>query len=146
MDRDANRQIITSNTAFNTSKSVTFAAATTGSVAVHDLMQITGDVMLQVYISVQEDLTSGGESVIDIGITTSTGYFISTAFTNVVTTRKGTYSSPFEASGIADEYLSFFTGDTKLVYEVETATLTGGTMTVYCLWRPLSENASVVAL
>ena len=67
-DRDANRQIISSNEAFKLESTWTFATSTTGAIGQHTIFTVTGNVGVDMFIALcDSDLTSGGAATISIG-------------------------------------------------------------------------------
>jgi hypothetical protein len=110
----------------------------------------TGDVMLQVIAWVKDTVTSLGAATIELGVAGDTAALIAlTAKTNLVTGRLWHDSTPtttIEAIDF-DGARSFFlpNGPRDIILTIATADLTAGDIEFYCLWRPLSAGASVVA-
>jgi hypothetical protein len=129
-----------------TIKAVVFAAATTGSVAVHNLFTVTGLVKLKIFGVCSEDLASGGASTVEVGTTLNTAGLI--ALTTSTTIDSGDI---WNAAAPASDYVSstlseFLVNATTIKYEIKVDTVTDGTITFYCIWTPLDSTGSVVAI
>lgn len=144
MQRDGGYAPIQSNDSMLALKSVTFAALTTGSAAAHDLFTVTGDVLVRVFAVCSADLTSGGAATIEVGIAGNTAALI--AQTTATGIDQGEIWVDNAAATVeALPATQILTEGSDVIYTVGTTTVTGGTMTFYCLWRPLSVGSSVVA-
>jgi hypothetical protein len=143
MDRDGNRQVITSNEAFKLESTWTFAAATTGSVAAHTVFTVTGNVLVQVFGICDTDLTSGGAAKIEMGVTGNTAGLI--AQTTATTVDNGDiWVDASAAVGVEALPSTFILNDgLDILLTVSAATVTAGVIDFYCLWRPLSADANI---
>jgi len=144
IDRDANRQVITSNEAFKLESTWTFAAATTGSIASHTLFTVTGNVLLSVFGVVDTTIDSAGAPTIEVGVTGNTAVLIAQGtaknyadgdiYVDATDTRVGAGAVP--AMQIINDGLD-------VLLKITGATLTGGVVDWYCLWRPLSSDGNI---
>jgi len=149
MDRDANRQVISSNEAFKVENTITFAAATTGSVATHTLFNVTGNVLVTVCGVVDTTLNSAGAPTISIGTAANTAAIIASTtaknladgdvWVDATDTRVGVgylYSDGVSEVGVIND-------GADITYTIASATVTAGVIDFYCLWRPLSSDGKV---
>lgn len=141
--RDANRVPIT-GLGLIVTKSITYAAGTTGATGASDLFTVTGDVSVRLFAKCTADLTSGGAATIEAGITGNTAGLI--ALTTATGIDAGeiwldTAAATIEALP-AEQIL---VGGTDIIQTIADATITGGVLTYYCLWTPLSEDGDVIA-
>ncbi len=144
LDRDANRQPITSNEAFKLESTWTFVAATTGAIASHTLFTVTGNVLLAVFGIVDTTLDSAGAPTIEVGVTGNTAVLIAQGtaknyadgdvYVDATDTRVGAGAPPaMQAINDGLDVLLKITG----------ATLSAGVIDFYCLWRPLSSDGLI---
>jgi len=144
IDRDANRQVITSNEAFKLESTWTFAAATTGAVGNHTLFTVTGNVLLSVFGVVDTTLDSAGAPTIEVGVTGNTAVLIAQGtaknyadgdiYVDATDTRVGAGAVP--AMQIINDGLD-------VLLKITGATLTAGVVDWYCLWRPVSSDGNI---
>jgi hypothetical protein len=122
------------------SKSVTFAAATTGAVGVFPLFTITGPCIAKVIGYCSSDVTGSG--TIEVGIAGDTAALIAqTTGSNIVTGKFWTTNTP--AIDMADTTGKALALD--IAYKIASNTLTAGTVTFYCYFRPMSPTSTCVA-
>ena len=141
--RDANGVPITNPLGLMLSKTITYAALTTGAVAVVDLFTVTGDVMVNIFAICSDDLTSGGGATIEVGITGNTPALIAQSVATTID--KGEiWTATNPPTVVAVPSLFILTG-TNIQQKVATTTITGGTLKYYCFWQPLSDDGNVVA-
>lgn len=141
--RDANHVPITGLGLIAT-KSITYAALTTGAVGASTLFTVTGDVVVRLFAKCTSDLTSGGSATIEAGISGNTASLIAQ------TTATGIDSGEIwiDTSAATVEALpaqQILVGGTDITQTIATDTLTGGVLTYYCLWTPLSSDGNVEA-
>ena len=144
IQRDANHVPIHGKYPFIVSKEVTFTAGGNGAVGAIDLFTVTGDVLVTVFGICSTNLTSGGSSTLEVGIAGNTaGLIAQTTSTDIddgevwIDTAPATIEALPSAQILAD--------GTDIIQTVGTATVTAGVITYYCLFRPLSDGATVVA-
>ena len=144
--RDANRVAI-QGLSLTKVEAVTFAAATTGSVAQHDLFTVTGDNLVTIFGICNTSLDSGGVATISVGSVGNVAAIIPvTTATDIddgdiwVDATPGVQIEALPASSL------FVINDGQdITYDILTATITAGQIDFYCLYRPLESTARVVA-
>lgn len=141
--RDANRVPIT-GLGLQAEKSITYAAGTTGAIGASTLFTVTGDVAVRVFAKCTSDLTSGGVATIEVGIAGNTAALIP------LTTATGIDAGEIwidtaAATVEALPALQILVGGTDISQKITDATITGGVLTYYCLWFPISSDGNVVA-
>lgn len=139
-----NGNVPVSESGFVAIKNITFTgAAGAGAVGTISLFTITGDVLAKVFGTVTTDL-AGALATIEIGISGNTTGFITTT----LATDLDTGEAWIDATPAALEQL---TANSKILSTNVIATIalgsgiTGGVLNLYCVWKPVSANASVVA-
>jgi hypothetical protein len=140
--RDANHVPITSK-GLTESKAITYVAGTTGAVDATTLFTVTGTVIATVFAVCSSDLISGGSATIEVGIAGNTASLIAQTTATGIDSGEiwvDTSSATIEALP-SDKIIA----GTDIIQTIATATLTGGTLTYYCQWTPVSSGASVVA-
>lgn len=105
------------------------------------LFTVTGDVIVVVFAICSEDLTSAGN--IEVGISGNTAALIAqTTAANIDNGEVWVDTSPATVESLPGAKLLANGTD---VIETISADVTDGTLTYYCLWRPLSGTSNVVA-
>ena len=146
MDRDANRQIITSNEAFRLESTWTFAAATTGAVTAHTLFTVTDNVLLCVFGVVDTTLTSGGSATVEVGVTGNTAVLIGQSTATALADGEIWRDNTLTRVGAGEiTPMNIINDGSDIILTIGTATVTAGAIDFYCLWRPLNENSNVIA-
>lgn len=141
--RDGNRVPIQGEGLVAT-KTITYAASTTGAIAASVLFTVTGNVVVRVFAKCTSDLTSGGASTIEVGITGNTASLI--ALTTATGIDDGEIWLDTGAATVeALPTQNILVGGTDISQKITDFTITGGVLTFYCLWFPLDEDSSVVA-
>lgn len=147
MDRDANYMVINGGLPFRTGKSVTFTgAAGLGATGTVSLFTVTGEIMAKLVMKCTSDLVSAGGGTIEVGVSGNTAFLhgqeTATNIDNgdVVTSDAGTKVG----GGLSlNEY--FIGHGADIIATVATANITGGVVAYTLLWRPISDDAAVVA-
>jgi hypothetical protein len=127
---------------YTVKKEQTFAN-TTGTV---NLFTVTGDVIVRIIAVTKTNLTSAGACNAELGVTGTVAAMI--AATDVTTLDVGeiwhdaTSDSNVEALSTMKEYILTTGIDVIMTLSAQ---IDAGAMTLYCLWTPLSDGASVVA-
>ena len=139
--RDANHVPIT-GLGLVASKAITYAAGTTGATGATTLFTVTGQVALRIFALCSSDLTSGGSATLEVGIAGNTAALIAQ------TTATGIDSGEWwiDTSSASIEALpgqSLVAGD--VIQTIGTTTVSGGILTYYCAWTPISSDGNVVA-
>lgn len=155
ISRDENRVPIQSNEAFIASKAITFdGTANKGAVETINLFTVTGPVVFWIVSHCTSTLISAGGGTIHVGYTGAVNALGSTIVASTFITND--FWTPDRSSGSVqigtrgDSLQSLggqfeFYVSQNITQSVNTATITGGTLTYYMHWRPLSSSASVVA-
>ena len=141
-NRDENFVPIT-NLGFVTSKTITFDAGTTGAIGETTLFEVTGVVSIAVMGVVGgTDLTGSG--VVEVGDDTTANQFLEQEpATNLDTNFIWNDATPSLVGALPTTYVM---SGGNVVQTISTDTVTGGTVTYYCFWVPISSNATVSAV
>lgn len=143
--RDANHVPITGPGFINT-KSITYAAGTTGATGATTLFTVTGDVLALVFAKCTSDLTSGGAATLEVGISGNTAAIISQTVATTIDEGEEWIGAVTPASVVAvdlNTHQKILVGGTDIIQTIGTTTVSGGVLTYYCLWWPLSEDSNV---
>ncbi len=117
----------------------------------HDIFEVTGDVLVRCFGTVQTGLTSTGNTgTLELGVEENTAVLIAQTIVEGVATRLdagdvwtgATSNRKALAVGNADWFI--IAGGADIVLTVATNDMTAGAMTIYCEWVPLSANGNVV--
>lgn len=125
---------------------ITFAAGTTGAVATHEILTVTGAVRLRMFVECTTSVEGGGS--IQLGVAGATNAFIaSTTGTDLDAGDVWYDATPTETYGnfsslVLDKVIA---GGIDVGYEVTVDTLTGGAITFHCWWEALNSTGAVVA-
>jgi len=117
-----------------------------GAVGNITLFYVTGDVLCRVFGMVSETLVSAGGGTLTVGSAGNTAGILSSIAASALLNNDifVSGSSPAEVATIANSYTAVNNG-ADITATIATAAVTDGTITFYCVWRPLSVGASVVA-
>lgn len=140
--RDANGVPIT-NLGLLVSKTITYVAGTTGAVGTTTLFTVTGHVALNVYALCTSDLTSGGGATIEVGTATSTAALCNQVVATTIDNHE-VYSNSSLGVGASVAGHSHVVNE-NIIQTIATTTISGGVLTYYCGWVPLSSDGNVVA-
>lgn len=144
LQRDASFAPIQGNDSMLAVKSITYAAATTGKVATHNLFTVTGDVLVRIFAVCSVNLDSDGAATIEAGIADNTAALIAqTTATGIDAGEVWIDNAPATVEVLPATQI--LTNSTDIIETIGTAAIKAGAMTYYCLWRPLSIGSSVVA-
>lgn len=142
--RDANFVPIT-NKGLISSKSITYAAGTTGAVGATTLFTVTGVVIATVFAHCTSDLTSGGAATIEVGIAGNTAAIIAqTTATGIDANEIWDDASPATIEALSNNSEKIIANGTDIIQTIATDTVTGGALTYYVLWTPVSSDGNVV--
>ena len=128
------------------SVSITFAAGTTGSVASHEILTITGLVRLRMWVECTVNL-AGATATIELGEeTTSTSLIAQTTATDIVAGElwyDATPTTAIDAFGtvVLDKVINAL----DVGYTIGTAAISAGTLVFHYVWEPLNATGAVVA-
>ena len=143
IDRDANRQVITSNESFKTESTWTYVTATTGAVGAHTLFTVTGNVLVQVFGIVDTDLT--GAATLEVGIVGNTAAILAQT-ANATTLDDGEIYVDNSSATVETLPSTLILNDgTDIIQTIGSTAITAGVIDFYCLWRPLSSDGNITA-
>jgi hypothetical protein len=128
------------------SKSVTFTgAATLGAIGATTRFTVSGVVKMRIFAVCSSDLV-GATATISVGVTSNTAALI--ALTTATTIDNGhIWNDASPVIGV--DALTAFPEQivtASVVETIATAAITGGVLTYYCLWTPVSSGATVTAV
>lgn len=128
------------------SKSITYAAATTGAIATATLFTVTGCVAVRVFGVCTSTLTSGGVPTMEVGISGATAVVLAQIAdaTTLATNELYLDATPTTQVEAMPSRLLIGNGQ-DIIQTIGTATITGGTLIYYCVWAPISTDGNVVA-
>lgn len=138
--RDANHVPIT-NLGLQASKTITYVAGTTGAIGATTLFTVTGTVAINVFGVCSSDLS--GTGTLEIGVSGSTACLANQQVATSIDNNMVWHDAVLAIGGQVTGHEHIVTQN--VIQTIATSTVTGGTITFYCLWTPLSEGASVVA-
>jgi len=129
---------------YRSQSTVTFAAATTGTVAAHTIFTVTGLVALSIVAKCGTDL-AGASATIEVGTALSTpGLIAQTTATNIDANEIWHDATP-DASIELTSVMTKKIVSQDIAYKIGTAAVSGGVLTFYVFWTPLSSDGNVVA-
>lgn len=142
LDIDANRKQIESNEAFRLVAPWTFVAGTTGATGQHTVFTVTGDVIVTV-VGICNTTLTGATATISVGTAGNVAAILGlTTATNIVANDVWlTASTPADVGATPGTFVVANGAD--ITFDILTTAITGGVLDVYCLWRPLSTDASI---
>lgn len=136
--RDANYVPIT-NLGLNASKTITFAAGTTGAVGATTLFTVTGTVAVNVFGFCTADLAGSG--TIEVGVAGSTACLCNQQSATAIDNHEVWHDAVLAIGGQVTGHEHIINQD--VIQTIATNTVSGGTITYYCLWSPISEDGNV---
>lgn len=108
------------------------------------LFTVTGDVLVVVFAKCTEDL-AGASATIEVGVTGNTAALIAqTTATDIDNGDVWRDSGPAVGAEALNDPIAIV-GGLDIIETIATANITGGELTYYCLWIPLSADGNVVA-
>lgn len=158
MDRDANFVPLTGDFPFRTKKSITFAGGTTnawgddgGTRDGGALFTVTGLVEIKVVGVCTVDLVGG--ATVEVGITGATAIFgaqitdttLDAGEIYLNDTTPASYFIIGEEQAAADNLPTYILNGNDIILTTTTTNTTAGAVDFYALWRPISDDGSVVA-
>lgn len=141
--RDANRQPIWTDGLIVTKKRTYDGTAGSGGIGSATLFTVTGDVIVVLFATCTTDV-AGTASVIEVGINGNTAALIGQ--TNGTAIQAGEIwldTTPATVESLPTAKI--LTNGTDIVETITNGTATAGSLTYYCLWRPLASNSDIVA-
>lgn len=123
-------------------KNIIFNNTTTGTVDTHKIAEVTGVVAVNVFAVCKDDLT-GATATIRVGTELSDTALLPSVTGTTISENEIWHDATVDASV---ELLSVLTK--KIItqdinYKIGTAALTGGSLTFYITWMPISENGRI---
>jgi hypothetical protein len=123
----------------------TYVAGTTGAVGAHTLFNVTGNVFVKIFGVCTVNVTGGGTN--EVGVAGNTAALI--AQTTGVDIDAGeiwfSNSPVLGTTAVTNITERLIVGGADIIETIATDTLTGGSITFFCYWTPLSSDSSVVA-
>lgn len=142
MDRDANRQVITSNEAFKLESTWTFVTGTTGAVGAHTLFTVTGNCLVQVFAIC--DVNLAGAATIEVGVAGNiAGILAQIADATDLDDGEIWVDATPEVGVRALPDPLIVNDGADIILTVGSTAVTAGAIDVYCLYRPLSADALI---
>ncbi len=125
--------------------------ATNWTVDTHDIFEVTGDVLVRCFGTVQDGLISNNnDGTLALGVEENTAVLIAQTIVAGVATRLATgdvwtgATSDRKALAVGNADWFIIAGGADIILTVATNHMTAGEMTIYCEWVPLSANGNVV--
>jgi len=156
--RDANRVPI-SNLGLIEKRTITFAGGTEnawgddgGTLDGAAIFTVTGLCLVKLVASCSTSLT-GASATIEVGITGDTAIFMPTETATQIDSGQiwlndaanATYAIVGEENAAADNLPEYMLNGNDIILTVKTANVTAGVLDFYCIWNPISSDASIVA-
>jgi hypothetical protein len=123
-------------------KSITFAAGTTGAIDTTTLFTVTGTVACNVFAICTADLTGSG--TIEVGVAGATAVICDQRLATAIDNNEVWHDSVLAVAGQVAGHQHII--KQSVIQTIATDTVTGGSLTYYCLWTPLSDDGNVVAV
>jgi hypothetical protein len=140
---DANRRTVNSNEAFLLSSEWTFVGNATGDQGNHTLFTVTGDVLVTIFGVCTTDM-AGATADFEVGVTGNTAGLIA-QIADVEDLDAGDIyqdATP-EVGTVALPSPRIIMNGLDILLKITNADVTGGVVTWYCLWRPLSSDGNI---
>lgn len=159
MDRDANHVPLTGDYPFRTKRTITFTGATAdtwgndgGALDDSAIFTVTGVVMVKVLAAITTSLT-GATATVEVGITGATAIFMPTETATDMDAGQvwlndaanATYAIIGEEAAAADNLPEYLLNGNDIILTVKTADVETGVIDFYALWKPVSNDGSIVA-
>lgn len=140
---DANFRTVTSNEAFLLSSEWTFVENLTGDQGSHTLFTVTGDVLVTVFGLCTTNMAGSGADF-EVGVTGNTaGIIAQIADVEDLDAGDCYIDATPEVGTVGVPGAFMINGGLDVLLKITNADVTGGVVTFYCLWRPLSDGAEV---
>lgn len=143
--RDSNRVPIT-NLGVMVSKTIIYdGTSKKGAAGANDIFTVTGTVAVKIFATCSGSLTTSGAATTEIGITGNTASLIAQTTSSTILIGKMWYdATPVTVGSLAFSTWNILTGSTNISEKITSANVTGGTLTYYCMFVPLSSDGNVV--
>jgi hypothetical protein len=123
------------------SAAITFSALTTGSVGAHALFTVTGVVDVTLFAVCTTNVSGSG--TIEVGTALSTAGLIAQTTGTDIDANEIWHDATPDASVELDSVLTKKIVKQNIIYTIATDTLTGGVVTFYLSWSPISSDGNV---
>jgi hypothetical protein len=124
-------------------KEITYAAATTGAIGNTKLCDVTGVVNLSIFAVCSTDL-AGATAKIEVGTASSSAGLIAQTTATDIDVKEiwhdATPDSSIELTSIITQKIV----TDNVIQKISTAAISGGVLTYYILWSPISADGNVV--
>lgn len=141
--RDANSVPITT-LGLLVSKSITYAAATTGAVGTTTLFTVTGCVAIQVFGVCGVNIE--GAATLEVGITGATAVILAQIANATALLADELYIDATPTTKVDSLPGQLIIGNGQdIIQTIGSTAITAGQLTYYCLWAPISSDGNVVA-
>ncbi|MBI5732623.1 hypothetical protein HY967_01545 [Candidatus Jorgensenbacteria bacterium] len=126
------------------SKAITYVAGTTGATGVTTLFTVTGVVTVRVFGVCGTTITGAG--TLEVGISGATAVILAQIVnaTDLAANELYLDATPTTQVEALPSQLIISNGQ-DIIQTIGTTALTGGQITYYCIWTPLSSDGNVVA-
>jgi len=161
MDRDGNRVPLTGDFPFRTKRTITFAGGTTnawgddgGTLDGGVVYTVTGLVIVKIIAACTTLLDSDGAATLSLGITGDTAIFLPVETATQVDAGQvwvndaanATYIIVGEEAAAIDNVPEYLLNGNDIILTIAgAANVTSGVIDFYALWKPISDDASIVA-
>lgn len=136
--RDGNFVPIT-NLGLPATKTITYAAGTTGAIGATTLFNVTGVVAMYIFGLCEADLTGSG--TLEIGVAGATATLANQQVATAIDAHEVWHNSTLAIGGTVGASVHII--DQDVIQTIATNTVTGGTITFYCFWSPVSDDGNV---
>jgi len=136
--RDGNFVPVT-NLGFIAEKTITYDAATTGAIGTTTLYTVTGTVGMFVFGVCEDDLA--GLGALEIGTAGSTAVLANQRAATDIDVHEVWHNGTLAVGGTVGNALHVV--DQDVIQTIATNTVTGGRITFYCCWVPISVDGRV---
>lgn len=107
------------------------------------LFTVTGDVLCCVFAKCNT-LLAGASATIEVGISGNTAAIIAQTTAEDIDANE-IWQDATPETGVANLTPKVIVGGADIIETIATADITGGVLTYYCLWTPISADGNVVA-
>jgi len=160
-DRDGNRQLLNGDFPFRTKRTITFAGATTnawgddgGTLDGGVVYTVTGLVVVKIIAACSTLLDSDGAATLSLGITGDTAIFLPVETATQIDAGQvwvndaanATYIIVGEEAAAIDNVPEYLLNGNDIILTIAgAANVTSGVIDFYALWKPISDDGSIVA-
>ena len=162
MDRDANRAPLTGDFPFRTKRTITFTGAAGSNTWGDDggtldggaIFTVTGVVLVKMFAACPTLLDTDGAATLAVGIAGATTIFLPTETATQIdagqfwinNAANAAYAVWGEEAAAADNFPEYLLYGQDIILTVAGgANVTAGVLDFYALWKPISDDGSVVA-